>query len=59
MIVQMSSLFKNHNPCAGYAADRYANKIVLNKQIVGYMINILEKNPIKLSRLGIQHMNLS
>jgi len=26
MIVQMSSLLKNHNPCAGYAVGRYTAK---------------------------------
>ena len=50
--------FKVNRPAA-QTVGRYANKIVLNKRIVGYMINILENNSINFSRLRIQHINLS
>lgn len=30
MIVQISSLLKNNNPCAGYAAGRYSACLILN-----------------------------
>jgi len=42
MIVQMCSLLKNHNPCAGYAVGRYAAKpniMKSNKSIVGISIS--------------------